>query len=323
MQQMSLWHVGRQLRRSLLGLGTALALASVSGCGPASASAEPPVSAVQARVAASVVATMSTAATRPATPTATKGTRPAVVTPQCSRIVVFGLRGSRSDTQDTGVADALINRFYNQFRYAWTGQRAPSTKLVRLQMVNYPAVPVPTAANGYGMNYLSSVATGSTLLAAAARQLKQACPNSRYVMVGYSQGANVVGRFGRDAWREGLLTQGIAYVLFGNPARNNSISSIELIKVAHGGHGILYSGLKLLSWPSPMDELTTPRGADLKRTLDVCLPDDPICSFRGSASADALANCAVFTCDHFDYQRNGWTDVAAGWAAGKAAVALR
>lgn len=248
--------------------------------------------------------TVSASGSTPATAT--------VVKPMCSKIVVFGVRGSRTNAQDTGMADSVVNRFFNQFRYAYTGQRVPPQSVIRMEMVRYPAVPVTNGVKAYGANYMRSVDAGVRELAAIVRTLKATCPKSAYVATGFSQGANVIGEFGRDYWREGLLNNGLAFVLFGNPARNQNVTEIELYKLPSGSHGILYSGLKAIGWPSPQDELTTPKGYSLLNTIDGCDPRDPVCSFKGDRqSYEDLANCALFSCSHFDYVVNGWTGLAA------------
>ncbi|GAA3351969.1 cutinase Cut4 [Amorphoplanes nipponensis] len=89
---------------------------------------------------------------------------------------------------------------------------------VRSTAVDYPA----------SFNYTASVRQGVTSLAADVRQTAAACANTKFVLAGYSQGANVVGdalvgssvrgrAAGQPAIPAALSRRVVAVLLFGDP----------------------------------------------------------------------------------------------------------
>jgi cutinase len=153
---------------------------------------------------------------------------------------------------------------------------------VEVYPVNYPAsLDFQTAADG--------VIDASNKV----RDLASSCPRTKMVLGGYSQGAAVMGYITEDAVPAGFtLPQGItgpmppsvanhvaALALFGKP----SAGFLQTINTAAPpvtvGH--LYSG----------------------KTLELCIPDDPICSAGGGDNAA-----------HTLYAQNGMTVQAADFA---------
>ena len=89
---------------------------------------------------------------------------------------------------------------------------------VRSTPVDYPA----------SFNYTASVRQGVTSLAAGVQRTAAACENTKFVLIGYSQGANVVGdalagravrgrAAGQPAIPAGLGDRVAAVILFGDP----------------------------------------------------------------------------------------------------------
>lgn len=156
---------------------------------------------------------------------------------------------------------------------------------VDVYAVNYPAsLDFATAADG--------VIDASNRV----RDIAANCPNTKMVLGGYSQGAAVIGYITADAIPAGFtppagisgpLPPGIAdhvaaVALFGKPS-NGFLNSIDRdappITVGH-----LYSG----------------------KTIDLCIPEDPICSPAGNDNGA-----------HTLYAVNGMTGQAAAFAAGR------
>jgi cutinase len=159
-------------------------------------------------------------------------------------------------------------------------------KSVDVYPVNYPAsLDFATAADG--------VIDASNRV----RDIAASCPNTKIVLGGYSQGAAVIGYITADAIPAGFtppagitgppLAPGVAdhvaaVALFGKPS-NGFLNSIDRdappITVGH-----LYSG----------------------NTIDLCIPEDPICSPSGNDNGA-----------HTLYSENGMTGRAADFAAGR------
>jgi cutinase len=156
-------------------------------------------------------------------------------------------------------------------------------KSVEVYPVNYPAsLDFATAADG--------VIDASNKV----RDIAGSCPNTKMVLGGYSQGAAVIGYITEDTLPAGFtLPTGLtgpmpagvanhvaAVALFGKPS-NGFLNSIDRdappITVGH-----LYTA----------------------KTIDLCIPDDPICSPTGSDSGA-----------HTAYADNGMAGQAAGFAA--------
>jgi Cutinase len=112
--------------------------------------------------AGTAAATTLTAAPASATASAAK----------CAPVVVITARGT-AEKAGNGALGSLANAI-----------RSSSAKGVRIAPLSYPA----TAAN-----YFGSVAKGAANLRATLLNLATACPASKTVLLGYSQGAEVVG----------------------------------------------------------------------------------------------------------------------------------
>jgi cutinase len=156
-------------------------------------------------------------------------------------------------------------------------------KSIDVYPVNYPAsLDFQTAADG--------VIDASNKV----RDMAASCPNTNMVLGGYSQGAAVIGYITADAipagfvppagitgpMPAGVASHVAAVALFGKPS-NGFLQTINTtappITVGH-----LYSG----------------------KTVDLCIPDDPICSPEGNDSGA-----------HTLYAINGMAGQAADFAA--------
>lgn len=200
----------------------------------------------------------------------------------CPDVEVIFARGTFEPPGVGGIGQAFADELRAQPQL--TG------KSVDVYAVNYPAsLNFPTAADG--------VIDASTRV----RDMAARCPNTKMVLGGYSQGAAVAGYVTADKIPDGYVPpNGItgpmapeiakhvaAVALFGKPS-NGFLNSIDRtappITV-----GSLYAA----------------------KTIDQCIPDDPICSPTG---ADNGA--------HQAYVMNGMTAQAAGFAADKVVAAM-
>jgi cutinase len=169
--------------------------------------------------------------------------------PRCSAVDVVVARGTdEPGTLGSVVGDPVYAALRRTLDMTTTAYR-----------VNYPA-----------KLSVASVDRGSVDLVAHVEHAAKACPDQRFILVGYSQGAYVVDSSLRTGWPTGALLPPAlspriaAVLLFGNPLH-------------------------------PFDDLNNPY-AD--RTADFCAPGDPICeagrdfAVHMSYGADAAAAAA-------------------------------
>lgn len=189
---------------------------------------------------------------------------PAASAATCSDIDVVAARG----TFEPGTLGAIVgDPVYSALQKRLTGRKLSSYK------VNYPAD-----------LSLTSAAQGNADLVNHVQSQAAACPNQRFVLVGYSQGANVVDN------SIGISSAG---AVVGSPIVATIPAALEP-KVA-----------AVLLFGNPIRALgKSVTGTYQSRTIDFCAKGDPICENGGG---DVLA--------HLGYTADA--DAAAAFAAGK------
>ncbi|MDX3116603.1 MULTISPECIES: cutinase family protein [Streptomyces] len=191
-------------------------------------------------------------------------TAPAASAAACSDIDVVAARG----TFEPGTLGLIVgDPVYSALQRKLTGKSLSSYK------VNYPAdLSLTSAAQGNAdvVNHVKSQAA--------------ACPNQRFVLVGYSQGANVV---------DNSLGVSSAGAVVGSPIVATIPAALEPRVAA------------VLLFGNPIRALgKSVTGVYQNRTVDFCAHGDPICENGGG---DVLA--------HLGYTANA--DAAAVFAAGR------
>lgn len=142
---------------------------------------------------------------------------------------------------------------------------------VSVYPVNYPAT----------NNFRSSIAAGADDASAHAQSMAANCPNTRMVLGGYSQGAAVIDVI-TTQMPPGVANHVAAVAVFGNPSASGSFGR----RLGAGGLptiGPLYAS----------------------KTIDMCMPGDPICTNGVSMGP------------HGQYIQSGMTNQAATFAAGR------
>lgn len=137
----------------------------------------------------------------------------------------------------------------------------------------------------YAVNYPATDAFASSSFAGAGdarahiESMAATCPNTRMVLGGYSQGAGVID-MSTDSMPPQVANHVAAVALFGNPEST-------FARTLGGGR------------------LPTISPAYRAKTIDMCVPNDPICSEGRNAAA------------HTAYVQAGMTSQAAGFAASR------
>jgi len=189
---------------------------------------------------------------------------PAASAAACTDVDVVAARG----TFEPGTLGLIVgDPVYSALQRRITGKTLSSYK------VNYPADLSPTSA-----------AQGNTDLVNHVSQQAAACPGQRFVLVGYSQGANVVDN------SIGISSAG---AVVGSPIVATLPAAVEPRVAA------------VLLFGNPIRALgKSVTGVYQSRTIDFCATGDPICQSGGT---DVAA--------HLGYTANA--DAAAAFAAGR------
>lgn len=140
-----------------------------------------------------------------------------------------------------------------------------SGKTVRTAGLNYPAQIAP---NGNLTKYLASEMTGRIRLAGELNRLAKACPSSKTVLIGYSQGAHVIGDVVSNGNPQGLTSSAkskiAAIFLTGDPVRRYG----EPFNRGTGTGG----GLLANRWPGDLSGVQS-------RLISYCYKGDVFCDF--------------------------------------------
>jgi cutinase len=162
-------------------------------------------------------------------------------------------------------------------------------KSVGVYAVNYPAsLDFATAADG--------VIDASNHV----RDMAGRCPNTKMVLGGYSQGAAVIGYITEDAVPPGFsLPAGITGPM--PPEVANHVVAVALFGKPSNGF------LQTLNTDAPPITIGRLYSAD---AIDLCIPDDPICSSTGNDNGA-----------HVLYAENGMAGQAADFVAHRLASA--
>ncbi len=191
---------------------------------------------------------------------------PSAAPAECRDVTLFAVNGSGAAGGETlaAVTDPLVQQ---------VGER--------LAVV---AVAGPEVGASYEASEQQAVATLTDQVAA---QLA-ACPGSRAMLFGYSQGAHVAGdvaaRIGAGQDPRVPADRVLAVGLFGDPARS---AGVRTVPAGVTGQGVL-----------PAREGGF--GALAARTIEVCAPQDPVCATAAGATPPPLEQ-AVAAPAHIDY----------------------
>ncbi len=110
----------------------------------------------------------------------------------CAKVIVVGARGSLESAGSTATIDsgrAYKTGGFGTVAGATAYVQSHYSGTVRSLAIKYPATILPSK-NDPG--YLNSVAVGTATVRAELNHLGSACPSSKLVLIGYSQGAQII-----------------------------------------------------------------------------------------------------------------------------------
>lgn len=178
----------------------------------------------------------------------------------CSDVAVVFARGTHQDPGLGNIGEAFVDSLAAQ-----TAGRS-----LNVYAVNYPA----------NDDYHNSANAGASDATAHIQEVAASCPNTKFVLGGYSQGATVID-LASTAVSPQAANQVAAVALFGEPT----------------------SGFSSMLWGG--QPLPTINPSYAPKTISLCAPDDPICTGGGNIIA------------HVSYIENGMTAQAATFAANR------
>jgi PKD repeat protein len=208
----------------------------------------------------------------------------------CTDVRVVGLRGSGEgyDAGDFGMGK-LLGSVYKMIL-----ARAPATTTISAHGIPYKAVAVgwPHIET---LQYSQSVRDGRDKLETYLTEIASACPDQKIVLLGYSQGAHVIGNTLANGRMPSTVTSKIAAIaFFGDPKFNSSASYAR---------GTFEPGVNGLLSARPLSELASV--AELLRSY--CRGLDIVC--QGLGLFHSAAEHAQ------DLYVSGWGASAAKWVA--------
>jgi Cutinase len=132
----------------------------------------------------------------------------------CDQLFIVGARGSAEAQDNQGGFGFVVGPFVEQLR-----QQLPPAYTVSSEAVVYPAAPVPgwdliNATHNYDGSVLAGVVNAQNII----QRQAAACPDQKFVLVGYSQGADVIGQ--TIALVPDLRPRIASVALFGDPQFN-------------------------------------------------------------------------------------------------------
>lgn len=202
------------------------------------------------------------------------GDRPLLVDQTCADLVVVAARGSTQDPDRNLGVGTEVRVTIEELAHL-LHRRSDTT--VRVEPIRYDASKTATLAQ-----YQDRVANGSRMMARRLQRLERRCPDSRFALVGFSQGAQVVHATAADL--PAKLAKRVALVAMIADPRQNPTDEIERYGYADEpvtGNGRLGSG-------SPIDP-------DLRRAaISLCVEGDEICNDEGAPGGPPSATHRTF-----------------------------
>lgn len=185
---------------------------------------------------------------------------PAAAATSCPAVEVVFARGTGEPAGLGGVGQAFVDAL------------APllGNRTLEAYPVDYPATD----------DYANSSAAGAADVESRVGQIAAACPATRIVMGGYSQGAAVMG----------IASSALP------PAVSDRVAAVAVFGIPASGFSTMLNG------GAPLPTLSPVYAA---KAIDLCMPGDPICSPGGDLFA------------HTSYIQSGMVDQAATFAASK------
>lgn len=191
---------------------------------------------------------------------------PATAAPECADYTFIGAAGSGEGHSAGGLGSTV-----NSAAQAFAGRARAAGKTVAIRPIYYPAAAVPTRVDQFG-GFLASMNTGAANTQGDVEIVLKACPSTKIVLAGYSQGASAVHR---ALQRLGDRKQLTAAALIADPDRIPNDTTRYLGSAPRSQGMAQASAMISGANPAPL----APRIGG--RTLSICTSGDPVCHWTG------------------------------------------
>ncbi|AUN41163.1 cutinase family protein [Tsukamurella tyrosinosolvens] len=191
---------------------------------------------------------------------------PATAAPECADYTFIGAAGSGEGHSAGGLGSTV-----NSAAQAFAGRARAAGKTVAIRPIYYPAAAVPTRVDQFG-GFLASMNTGAANTQGDVEIVLKACPSTKIVLAGYSQGASAVHR---ALQRLGDRKQLTAAALIADPDRTPNDTTRYLGSAPRSQGMAQASAMISGANPAPL----APRIGG--RTLSICTSGDPVCHWTG------------------------------------------
>jgi hypothetical protein len=218
--------------------------------------------------------------------------------PACPDVHWIGAAGSGERTPVEVTKNAGMGRVVYQSLGELSQELQQDGRTITAEAVAYPAVEVPDEDGGVGewLGFMGSVDAGAAALGRQYEAFVQACPTSKVVLAGYSQGAMVVHRNLASLEASPNLAAALLVAdgdrLPADPTLNLGTAS----GIPERGKGVAQDWPILAHAPAP---LSPAMGA---RTISVCDLGDAVCDYDED-SDDSQAAYAQRVAVHTSYAR--------------------
>lgn len=216
-------------------------------------------------------------------------------TATCASVITIVARGSNEAAGTGGTTNVYSSGGLGRMSGVASRVTSGTTKSVRTVGLKYPA-----AIIAWGDNYVSSLLTGRSRLAAELNRLATLCPGSRTVLIGYSQGAHVIGDVTSNSNPNGLTSAAksriAAVYVTGDPTRR--------VGESHNRGDLTATGFWGPRGQGQMSGLST-------RILSYCYSGDYFCDHLGRAAYDQAM--AI----HGSYNNSTLNTTYGNWILGK------
>ncbi|WP_019204165.1 cutinase family protein [Tsukamurella sp. 1534] len=191
---------------------------------------------------------------------------PASAAPECADYTFIGVAGSGEGRSGGGMGGTV-----NAAAQAFSAQARSAGKSVASRPIYYPAAPVPSGLDELG-GFLASINTGAANTQGDVDIVIKACPFTKIVLVGYSQGASAVHR---ALQRMGDRRQVVAAGLIADPDRIPNDTTRYLGSAPRTQGMAQASAVVSGANPAPLPARIG------GRTVSVCNTGDPVCHWTG------------------------------------------
>ncbi|MGX9295176.1 cutinase family protein [Tsukamurella paurometabola] len=191
---------------------------------------------------------------------------PVAAAPECADYTFIGAAGS-GEGHSAGGLGATVN----SAAQAFAGRARAAGRSVAIRPIYYPAAAVPSRLDQFG-GFLASMNAGAANTQGDVEIVLKACPSTKIVLAGYSQGASAVHR---ALQRLGDRKQITAAALIADPDRIPN-DTTRYLGSAPRSQGMAQAAAVISGAnPAPL----APRVGG--RTLSICTSGDPVCHWTG------------------------------------------